>query len=189
MSEFDDYADLFAEDGGFDIPASTKFGLSIIGSNNARLNLDIEHTEFSDVGAVGNPLANIIACPTAGLGGTDLESCLGGNNGAGFGWDDMTTYKVGVEWTANETTTWRAGLSYGEQPIQEADVLFNILAPGVMEKHFTVGMTKRRPNGGAWSVSIMYAPEKTVEGLNLFDPTQTIELRMKQFEFEVSYLW
>ena len=83
----------------------------------------------------------------------------------------------------------RAGLSYGEQPIQEADVLFNILAPGVMEKHFTVGMTKRRSNGGAWTVSIMYAPEKTVEGLNLFDPTQTIELKMKQFEFEVSYLW
>jgi long-chain fatty acid transport protein len=35
----------------------------------------------------------------------------------------------------------------------------------------------------------MYAPEKTVEGLNMFDPTQTIELSMKQFEFEVSYLW
>jgi long-chain fatty acid transport protein len=189
MSEFDDYADLFAEDGGFDIPASTKLGLSIIGSNNARLNLDIEHTEFSDVDSVGNPLANVGSCPTAGLGRTDLESCLGGSNGAGFGWDDMTTYKVGVEWTAGEMSTWRAGLSYGEQPIQEADVLFNILAPGVMEKHFTVGMTKRRPNGGAWTVSIMYAPEKTVEGLNLFDPTQTIELKMKQFEFEVSHLW
>ncbi len=189
MSEFDDYSDLFAEDGGFDIPASTKFGLSIIGSNNARLNLDIEHTEFGDVESVGNLLANIGACPTAGLGGTDLESCLGGQNGAGFCWDDMTTYKVGVEWKADETTTWRAGVSYGEQPIQEADVLLNILAPGVMEKHFTVGMTKRRSNGGAWTVSIMYAPEKTVEGLNLFDPTQTIELKMKQFEFEVSYLW
>jgi len=187
MSEFDDYSDLFAEDGGFDIPASTKFGLSIIGSNNARLNLDIEHTEFSGPDSVGNKTANIAACPTAGLGGTDLESCLGGANGAGFGWDDMTTYKVGVEWTADETTTWRAGLSYGEQPIDE--MIFNILAPGVMEQHFTIGMTKHRPNGGAWTFSLMYAPEKTVEGLNMFDPTQTIELRMKQIEFEFSYLW
>jgi hypothetical protein len=35
----------------------------------------------------------------------------------------------------------------------------------------------------------MYAPESTVKGLSLFDPTQTIELKMKQFEMEFSYLW
>jgi len=189
MSEFDDYADLFAENGGFDIPASAKFGLSFEGSNNARLNLDIEHTEYNDVDSVGNPLANIIGCPTAQLGGTDFESCLGGKNGAGFGWEDMTTYKIGMEWTESETYTWRAGLSYGEQPIQSADLLFNILAPGVMEQHFTVGMTKNKPGGGAWSFSFMYATSKTVKGLNMFDPTQTLEIKMKQYEFEFSYLW
>ena len=66
-------------------------------------------------------------------------------------------------------------------------MLFNILAPGVMEQHMTVGLTKRRRNGGAWNVSLMYAPKKTIEGPNMFDPTQMITLEMKQLEFEVSY--
>ena len=189
MSEFKDYSDLFAEDGGFDIPPSTKIGLSFEGNNDVRLNLDIEHTEYSEAPSVGNPMANIAGCPTAGLGGTDIESCLGGKNGAGFGWDDMTTYKIGLEWTPSDTKTWRFGYSYGEQPVQSADVLFNILAPGVMEQHFTFGLTKSNPNGGAWNFSLMYAPTSTVEGQNMFDPTQTIELNMKQIEFEVSYLW
>jgi long-chain fatty acid transport protein len=189
MSELKDYSDLFAEGGGFDIPATTKLGLSFKGSNNVRLNLDIEHIEYSDVAAVGNPMANIAGCPTAGLGGTDVESCLGGNNGAGFGWEDMTVFKLGMEWYANANTTYRFGYSYGEQPIQSADVLFNILAPGVMEQHFTFGLTKSRSNGSAWNMSLMYAPSNSVKGVNMFDPTQEIEIEMSQFELEFSYLW
>jgi long-chain fatty acid transport protein len=187
MSELDDYSDLFAESGGFDIPASTKFGISFEGSNNVRLNFDIEHTEFSDVASVGNPMINFLDCPT--LGGADFESCLGGKNGPGFGWEDMTTYKFGIEWTPTDTTSYRFGYSYGEQPIQEADVMFNILAPGIMEQHITFGMTKRNADGGAWNFMLMYAPTNTVEGISMFDPGQTIELKMSQFEFEVSYLW
>jgi len=180
MSELKDYSDLFADDGGFDIPASTKFGISFNGSNNVRLNFDIEFIEYSDIGSVGNPMTNLFACPTAGAGGTDLESCLGGKNGGGFGWED-------------DTMTWRAGYSYGEQPIQAASATFNILAPGVMEQHLTFGLSKSKPNGGTWNFSLMYAPENTVKGYNAFDgPNETgqlIELTMSQFEFEVSYLW
>jgi long-chain fatty acid transport protein len=193
MSELDDYSDLFADAGGFDIPASTKFGISFQGSNNVRLNLDIEFIEYSDIGSVGNPMTNLFDCPTAG--GTDMtfESCLGGKNGGGFGWEDMTIYKLGVEWTASDTMTWRAGYSYGEQPIQASSAVFNILAPGVMEQHITFGLSKSKPNGGTWNFSLMYAPRNTVNGYNAFDgPGETgqdLDLTMSQFEFEVSYLW
>ncbi len=189
MSELKDYSDLFAEGGGFDIPASTKLGISFKGSNDVRLNLDIEHIEYNDIASIANPMANLAACPTAGLGGTDLESCLGGKNGGGFGWEDMTVFKLGMEWYANANTTYRFGYSYGEQPIQGADVLFNILAPGVMEQHFTFGLTKSRSNGSAWNMSLMYAPSNSVKGVNMFDPTQEIEIEMSQFELEVSYLF
>lgn len=194
MSEFDDYADLFAEQGGFDIPSSLKFGISFAGSNDVRLNLDVEHTRYSEIASVGNPLANLFNCPFAVFAftqtfGGDFEDCLGGKTGGGFGWEDMTTYKMGIEWTGSDTTTWRFGYSYGEQPIQAADITFNILAPGVMEQHFTIGMTRKRANGGAWSFSLMYAPSNTVNGVNPFDPTQTIDLEMKQFELEISYLF
>ncbi len=158
-------------------------------TEDMRVNFDVEHTAYSDIGSVGNPMINFGACPTVGFGGTDVTSCLGGDNGAGFGWEDMTTYKLGVEWAGGPSDTYRFGYSYGEQPIQSADVLFNILAPGVMEQHFTFGWTHLRENGGAWTVSIMYAPEHTVTGRSLFDPAQTVELTMQQFEFEISYLW
>ena len=206
MSEFKDYSDLFAEGGGFDIPASYKLGLSFQGTNNVRLNLDIEHIEYSDVTSIANGIENIFSCPYAVYGGvlratgdpaaalaaaqaSPPENCLGGSNGAGFGWEDMTVYKLGVEWTHSERNTYRFGYSYGEQPIPDSEVLFNILAPGVMEQHFTFGMTRKGSNGGAWNFSLMYAPTNSVKGVNPFDPTQEIEIEMSQFEFEVSYLW
>jgi len=129
----------------------------------------------------------MFGCPLLPFGGTDTEACLGGSGGAGFGWEDMTTYKLGFEWASSEKNIWRFGYSYGEQPIQAADVLFNILAPGVMEQHITFGLTHRPDRGGEWNFSFMYAPENSVTGPSLFDQTQTIELKMSQLEFEVSY--
>ena len=187
MSEFDDYSDLFAEAGGFDIPSSIKGGLSFVASDALRINFDVEHTTYSEVKSIANPMLNMFGCPLLPFGGTDTEACLGGSSGAGFGWEDMTTYKIGFEWASSENNVWRFGYSYGEQPIPSDDVLFNILAPGVMEQHFTFGLTHRPDRGGEWNFSFMYAPEKSVSGFSLFDQTQTIELKMSQLEFEVSY--
>jgi long-chain fatty acid transport protein len=58
-----------------------------------------------------------------------------------------------------------------------------------MEQHWTVGFTNMLSSGNQWSLSFMYAPEKTIKGPNYFDPTQTVELNMKQYELEVSYSW
>jgi long-chain fatty acid transport protein len=193
MSKFDDYSDLFAGGGSFDIPASAKLGLSFGGAGPLRVNLDVEHTMYSDIDSVANPMINILGCPTTASpqnpNPNDPQSCLGGARGAGFGWDDMTTFKVGVEWAMSDSNTFRAGASYGEQPIQSADVLFNIFAPGVMEQHYTVGWTHTTERGSAWTASLMYAPENSVTGPNFFDPTQTIELKMNQLEFEVAFRW
>lgn len=193
MSSFDDYADLFAGGGEFDIPSSIKAGVSFGSSESIRVNVDVEHTMYSEVDSVGNPMVNILGCPTTqspqNPNPNDIASCLGGVRGAGFGWDDMTTYKLGLEWRASEANTFRFGASFGEQPIQSADVLFNVMAPGVMEQHYTVGWTHRTDRGSAWTMSFMYAPENSVTGPNFFDPTQTIELKMDQFEFEFAYRW
>jgi deoxyribodipyrimidine photolyase-like uncharacterized protein len=58
-----------------------------------------------------------------------------------------------------------------------------------MEQHFTIGMSKSKPEGGTWNFSLMYAPTRKVKGISAFDPGQSIELKMSQVEFEVSYLW
>jgi long-chain fatty acid transport protein len=193
MSSFDKYSDLFAEGGGFDIPPSAKLGVSFGGAGPLRLHIDVEHTMYSEVASINNPMINILGCPTTASSQNpnpnDPESCLGGARGAGFGWEDMTTAKVGFEWATSDSNTFRLGASFGEQPIQSADVLFNILAPGVMEQHYTVGWTHTTQRGSAWTASFMYAPESSVVGPNFFDPTQTIELKMDQMEFEVAFRW
>jgi long-chain fatty acid transport protein len=189
MTEFDDYADLFADQGGFDIPADLKLGVTWHASEALDLSFDIEHIWYSDVGSVGNPIANIFMCPTAGMGGTDTAYCLGGNKGAGFGWDDMTVYKVGLKWSNNEDWSWRLGYSYGEQPIPNSEMTFNILAPATIEQHFTGGFTLERTPGRQFNMALMYAPNSSVRGVQNFDPSQTVQFEMYQWELEASYSW
>ena len=187
MSEFDDYADLFAESGGFDIPANIRLSASYQSSSSMSIHFDYERTWFGDVNSVGNPIQNIFACPTAGAGGTDLSSCLGGNNGAGFGWQDMDIYKFGIEWAYNDKMLLRAGYSFTDQPIEGDQILFNILAPAVVEQHITFGFTRTLSNDHEFSMSFMYAPSVNASGVNPFDPTQILEIEMHQYEVEFGY--
>ena len=68
-------------------------------------------------------------------------------------------------------------------------VLFNILAPGVQEWHYTLGFTKKIGRRSEFSVAAMYSPSKTVTGPNPFEAPgqQTIALKMHQWEVEASY--
>jgi long-chain fatty acid transport protein len=189
MGRFDDYSDLFAEQGDFDIPADLKFGLTFRPNENVALNFDIEHIWYSDVDSVGNSIANIFNCPTAGQDGTNLSMCLGGDNGAGFGWDDMTVYKLGMAWTAGVDWTWRAGYSFGDQPIPSSQMTFNILAPATIEQHLTAGFTLSRVKNRELNVSFMYAFNNDVTGPQNFDPSQSVTFEMHQWEIEMSYGW
>ncbi len=189
MAEFDKYADLYANNGGFDIPSTLKAGVSFKAGDSATVNFDIEHIGYGDVESVSNPIMNLLTgCFTANPQVAPATSgCLGGPNGGGFGWEDMTVFKVGVAVQSNDKNTWRFGYSYGEQPIPNTEVLFNILAPGVMEQHITLGWTGERANGNIMSFSFMYAPETTVSGVSTFDPFNRIELKMSQLDFEFAY--
>lgn len=178
MDEFDKYRGLFADQGGFDIPATAVIGLAWDTGPRSTLLVDVQHTQYSDIGSVGNPLQ-------PGL----FNAQLGDGNGAGFGWRDMTTVKLGYQWLSGEDWTWRVGYSRGKQPIPSSEVLFNILAPGVMEQHVTAGFTRRLGDNSEWSFAAMYAPEKEISGPNPLDPAQTITLRMDQWELGASYAW
>jgi len=200
MGKFDKYADLFAGHGSFDIPADLKVGITYRHNPRLALNFDVENIWYGDIDSIANPVRNVYACPTAGAGGTDLSSCFGGNNGGGFGWEDMTVYKIGAQWTAGGDWTWRAGLSHGDQPIPDKEVMFNILAPATIEDHLTFGFTKALESGNEWSMSFMYALNNKVTGPaspvgnpmetgNPFDPFQTVAIDMDQWEIELSFGW
>ncbi len=184
MEEFDDYSDLFAEEGDFDIPSTLWAGFAVDLTKNITLVADYQKIWYDDSDAVSNDIQNLFNCPT--LGGSDFESCLGGDNGAGFGWDNIDIIKVGLQWQARPALTLRAGYSHSDQPIDSDQVLFNILAPGVIEDHVTVGATLATKMG-EFNLEAMHALHESVEGPNPFDPTQSIRIKMNQFEWGASW--
>jgi long-chain fatty acid transport protein len=189
MSKLKDYSDLFADNGNMDIPADLKAGLTFRPQQNFALSFDVEKIWYSDVVSVGNMFENLFSCPTANPVATDVSYCLGGKKGAGFGWDDMTVYKIGAQWETSGDWTWRAGFSHGKQPIPDSEVMFNILAPGVIEDHATFGFTRKLTSGDEFNMSFMYGFNKKVSGANPLDPSQTIFFDMDQWEVEFSYGW
>ncbi len=178
MSEFSGYAGLFAGQGDFDVPASWSAGIAIHATSALTLAVDLQQIFYSNIESVNNPfLPNIQAAQ------------LGNDNGAGFGWKDMTIFKIGAQWQANDAWTLRGGFSFGEQPIPDTEVLFNILAPGVMEQHATFGLSKTLNSGRQIHLAFMHAFSKSVSGANPLEAPnqQTIDLEMKQWEFDVSF--
>ena len=173
MSKLSSYAGLFAENGRFNIPASASAGLAYKIAEPVTLTADYQRIHYSDIASVGNALLpNLMTAP------------LGADKGAGFGWHDINVYKLGTQWKANDVWTWRAGYSKTKSPIQASEVLFNILAPGVVEDHFTFGFTKDHFN-----LALMYAPPRSVRGANPLEApnAQQIELKMHEIEIEFGY--
>lgn len=156
MSRFDDYRGLFAGNGDFDIPENINLGAAWQASPALLLALDYQRINYSGVASVG--------------GSSQVQAQLGSANGPGFGWRDIEVWKLGAQWQANADWTLRAGVNRGQNPVTASDVTFNILAPGVMTTHWTLGATYRLSASDELSFSYMRAPEQSVSGVSLFDP-------------------
>ena len=65
--------------------------------------------------------------------------------------------------------------------------LFNILAPGVVEDHVTIGATIKTNGRGEISFEAMHALPNSVKGSNPFDPTQEIRIEMDQFKIGLGW--
>ena len=187
MDEFDDYSDLFAEDGDFDVPPTLWAGFAVNLTDTITLVADYQKIWYEEVDSISNDVQNLFACPTAGLGGTDLESCLGGSNGGGFGWDNIDIIKVGLQWQTHPDLTVRFGYSHSDNPIDDDQALFNILAPGVVEDHITIGATIKTKHMGEINLEAMHALHNSVKGTSPFDPTQEIRIAMDQFELGLGW--
>lgn len=88
---------------------------------------------------------------------------LGSDNAPGFGWRDVDVYKLGISYALSEKLTLRAGYSDLEQPIPANETFFNILAPGVVEEHYTIGATYKR-NAHELTFHAMHAPGVDIRG-------------------------
>jgi len=174
MQKLDAYKNLFAEQGGFDIPENYALGFAYDFTPAWTATFEIQQINWSDVKSMGNPGPNaanpsdlFILCPAP----SDATSCkTGGDNGLGFGWTDQTVYKIGVDWTINEKWNARAGWNYGESPIPPEEVLFNMLAPATPEHHLTLGVGYEFNDTYVIDGSFVYAFSNPIDGPTAFGP-------------------
>lgn len=180
---FDDYRGLFAEKGDFDIPANVQAGIAVDLSPALTLMLDYKRIWYSDVEAIGNPATNVFRPDGTGL--------FGGANGAGFGWDDMNIFKVGLEFRATQDLTLRAGYSHNNQVLNSRDVMLNILAPAVSQNHFTGGFMYRMSPNMDLEFAAMYSPREHVVGTELGNgfgnAAHTVDISMAQVEITAGF--
>lgn len=177
MSEFERYAGLFAQAGDFDVPANWQAGFAIT-PGDWKFMFDVKQILYSQVKSIANPmLPNLMMAP------------LGAEEGAGFGWKDIIAIKYGVMYSGFCGWDLMAGYSFNQNPVTEENIMFNILAPAVIQNHLTFGVTKQLNNKNEITLAFMYAFENSLKGPNPLDAPnqQSIEIGMKQWQVEVGY--
>lgn len=188
MGEFDKYRGLFAEQGGFDIPENYSAGIAVKASPQTTVAFDVQRINYGKIPSIANGVLNSLTAPPA---------CqLGSACGSGFRWQNQTVYKLGIEHEFNQTWTLRGGFNYGKSPIGNTanDISFNIIAPGVVEKHVALGLTYKASGGGELTVSYMHAFSNTVTGPSALTALGAgnfgnESLKMHQNSLGIAYGW
>lgn len=173
MGKLDKYKGLFAEQGDFDIPANYNLGVAFHPTADWTVALDYQRILYSGVASVGHS--------------SRLQAPLGSDGGPGFGWHDVNVVKLGLAWQTSENFTLRAGYNRGSNPVRGEDVSFNILAPGVMTRHYTAGFTYALGRGNEINAALMVAPRQTVSGGSLLIPGAQETVGMKQTSFGIGW--
>lgn len=88
-------------------------------------------------------------------------------------------------------------INYGKAPFGNTanDISFYIIAPGVVERHLTLGMTYKTATGGELTIAYMHAFSNTVTGPSAITTLLgganfgTESLKMRQNSFGIAYGW
>lgn len=159
MGRFSKYSGLFADGGGFDVPSTYGLGVAVTPVEGWTVALDWQKIQYSGIPAVGNGIASLFSGVP-----------LGSSGGPGFGWRNVSVIKIGTSYRLNEQLTLRAGLSANRQPIPGSQTFFNVLAPGVVENHATVGATWSVSPRNELSIDFVHGFHKTVNGSGSIPP-------------------
>jgi long-chain fatty acid transport protein len=177
----DKYAGLFADAGSFDIPANYGLGLAWKPVEALTLAFDWQRIEYSGVKSVANPLSKLLQ-----------GNPLGSSDGPGFGWKDISVYKLGAAYVLNPELTLRAGYSHADQPIPGDQTLLNTLAPGVVQDHLSLGASWKPSAAGELSVAYTHGLKKTVNGSNSIPAAfggGEADIHLQEDILDIAYGW
>jgi long-chain fatty acid transport protein len=180
--KFSKYSGLFADGGSFDIPENYGVGLAYKFAPVWTFAADISEIKYGSIPSVANPLSNLTA----------LGNLLGSSNGPGFGWKDISVVKLGVSYDYTPELTLRAGYNHTGQPIPTDQTFFNILAPGIVQNHVSLGGTLKTSKTGELSVAYTPAFSSTVNGAGSIPAScggGNANLTMSEDSLGVAYGW
>lgn len=194
MTKLDKYRGLFAEQGDFDVPENYGIGIAIKPVKNLVIAADVLRINYNDVASIGNrgPGTDPDGVD-GGLGGIPALDdgpayLLGADQGMGFGWNNMTVYKLGVQYGVNNRLQVRGGYNYGKSPIPDDQVTFNMLAPATVERHYSVGFTYRANDTLEVTGTYMYVASNSQTACNQ-NIVDCVEINMHQNVFGLSLGW
>lgn len=170
MSDFDEYIGLFAG-GSMDVPAALTVGFSAKVTPATTIAADVQQIYYSKVKAIGNS--------------PHSTKMFGDSDGAGFGWDDQTVFKLGVRHEMNHKLALMAGYNHGDSPVEPEGTRFNALTPAVVEDHLSLGFEYSLSKNSALVGSYTHTFGNTVKG----DPAkgQPFDLHMEQDAVGIGY--
>lgn len=155
-----------------DMPASYAIGLAFKPSDTLLVEFDIKRIQFSDV-----------------MGNVPVTQAAGGPIPGGlltYGWEDQTVYAIGVRKIVNDKTTVMAGFNYGKSPIGPEDVNSNLGSTAVVEKHLSLGVTRKLGKHVRGNVAYTHAFNNKVTSNTT---TNSIEMSQDQLNLNVTYVF
>ena len=101
--------------------------------------------------------------------------------------------KLGVSHQYSKDLVLRGGVSVGDQPVPASETFFNILAPGVVQNHLTLGATWSTAGGGEWTGFYARAFGQSVSGSNSIPSNPygggNANLHLQEDLIGISYGW
>lgn len=178
QTEFDRYKGTIIG-GSLDFASTLNVGLQVHLAEGHRVLLDMEKIEYGAVKPLGSQVEPqrfsdqcfIPRLLTRSDTPSELPACLGGDTGPGFGWGDVTVYKLGYQAKLGEIT-WRAGFSWGGNPVNDEQTLPKFFAPAITDRHAALGLSWRRPTGAIIDVALLHAIENRIRERNVFSNAQ-----------------
>lgn len=174
-TEFDKYRGMVIG-GSLDLPPILDAGLQLHLARGHRVLLDVQHIGYSQIKPLGNRFdtqrftdgclaPRLLERLGASGDGRDDSTCLGGENGPGFGWTDMTIYKLGYQWQRGRLKL-RAGVSLARQPLPDSQILSAVFAPALTERHEALGLSWALSPRLNLDAALVHSARKTLTGRN-----------------------
>lgn len=102
-----------------------------------------------------------------------------------FGWSNQTIYALGIQKDIGDKMQVRAGFNYGRSPIGSEDVNANLGSLAVVEKHLSLGISRKFSDKVTGSLSYVHAFDNRVK--SNVAPFNSIELKQNLVNMQISY--